>query len=218
MSESTPTWVTTFTGRQFYPMAPKLDDIVIEDIAHQLSCMNRWIGATVEPYSIAQHSVHVSQLVPVQDALWALLHDASEAYLVDIPTHIKRLPTMAPYRAAEAQLQQLIYHRFNLFGEEPDSVKVADRACAVAEAQDLLKRVPTWWPPSIRQRTAPRTPFTIVAWPARQAERAFIEQFTAFYKGDRCSTCRERPARAGQRTCRECHAAYMRTQRSEATR
>jgi hypothetical protein len=220
MSESTmPTWITTFTGRQFFPMAPISADIVIEDIAHQLSCMNRWAGATVEPYSIAQHSVHVSQLVPMGDALWALLHDASEAYLVDIPTHIKRLPTMAPYRAAEAQLQRLIYHRFGLIGDEPDSVKVADHACAVAEAQDLLKQVPTWWPPSIRHRKAPRTPFRIVAWPARQAERAFIEQFTAFCPPALCGTCGKNPRRPNQRTCKECHAASMKDYRAQgATR
>lgn len=218
-----PSWITTYTGRQFFPMAPKPADIVIEDIAHQLSCMNRWAGATREPYSIAQHSVHVAELVPVEHALWALLHDASEAYLVDIPTHIKRLPQMAPYRAAEAHLQRIIYQRYGLSGREPEAVKVADAALAVAEAQDLLKSIPPHWPAPIRLRTAARPSFTIRAWPAHQAERAFLEHFTAFAKSiDLCTHCRHRVRRPGrdgngrrQRLCRECHAEKMREHRAQ---
>lgn len=221
---SQPSWITTYTGRQFFPMAPKSADITIEDIAHQLSCMNRWLGATREPYSIAQHSVHVAELVPPEHALWALLHDASEAYLVDIPTHIKRLPTMAPYRAAEHHLQRIIYHRFGLFGGEPESVKVADYACAVAEAQDLLREVPPYWPAAIRRRTAPRTPFSITAWPAHQAERVFLERFMAAAQSNElCTSCKSNPRRAGvdgagarHRWCKECHASQMREQRAAA--
>lgn len=175
--EQLPAWITTYTGRQFFPMAPVAHDIDIDDIAHQLAGMNRWLGATRQPYSIAQHSVHVSELVPPCDALWALLHDASEAYLVDIPTHIKRLPQMDAYRAAEAHLQRLIYHRFGLYGHEPASVKAADGALAVAEAQDLLSHIPGYWPEAIRNRTAPRAPFGIDVWPAVQAEREFLTRF-----------------------------------------
>lgn len=218
-----PAYVTTFTGRQFFPMAPRFEDIVIEDVAHQLSCMNRWLGATREPYSIAQHSVHVAQLVPIEHALWGLLHDASEAYLIDIPTHIKRLPQMAAYRAAEQHLQRIIYQRFGLAGPEPESVKVADQQLAVAEAQDLLVKIPLYWPEAIRRRTAARTQFTITPWSARQAERAFLEQFTAFAKLEMCSRCNTRPKRPGvdsrghrQRLCRQCHAAEMRDHRAKS--
>lgn len=219
-----PSWVTTYTGRQFFPMAPKPEDIVIEDIAHQLSCMNRWLGATRQPYSIAQHSVHVAELVPEEHALWALLHDASEAYLVDIPTHIKRLPQMAAYRAVEQHLQRIIYHRFGLTGPEPESVKVADNALAVAEAQDLLKDIPPYWPPAIRQRTAARTKFTIAAWSAAKAEYLFLKRFTSLAKSiEICTECKSRPRRPGvdgngkrHRWCRECHASNMRRQRAEA--
>lgn len=219
-----PSWITTYSGRQFFPMAPKAADILIEDIAHQLSCMNRWAGATREPYSIAQHSVHVAELVPHEHALWALLHDASEAYLVDVPTHIKRLPTMAPYRAAEQHLQCIIYQRFGLSGPEPESVKVADNALAVAEAQDLLKAIPAYWPKAIRQRTAARTKFTIKAWSAAKAEYVFLERFTAFARSTEvCANCKTRLRRPGrdsncqrQRWCRQCHAANKRESRSES--
>lgn len=218
-----PAWVTTYTGRQFFPMAPKAADIVIEDIAHQLSCLNRWLGATREPYSIAQHSVHVAEMVPKEHSLWALLHDASEAYLIDVPKHIKRLPQMAPYRAAEHHLQRIIFQRFGLRGPEPESVKVADIALAVAEAQDLLKAIPSHWPAAIRLRTAARPQFTIEPWPARKAENLFLERYTAFASStDVCGQCKKRPRRPGQdgngrrqRLCRECHAANMRAQRSK---
>ncbi len=176
-------WFTTYSGIKFTPFAPVREDIAIEDIAHHLAGMNRWHGATVRPLSIAQHSVHVAELVPPGYQLWALLHDASEAYLSDIPTNIKRHPAMAAYRAAEAILQRTIYHRFGLTGEEPEIVKLADRWMAVSEAQDCLKRIPAHFPEEIRNRTADRSLFPVVCWDAETAEARFLEMFDALTGG-----------------------------------
>ena len=74
---------------------PNPDDIRIEDIAHALSNQCRFAGHAREFYSVAEHSVHVSQLCLPEHALWGLLHDASEAYLVDLPRPLKLLPEFA---------------------------------------------------------------------------------------------------------------------------
>src|ERR1017187_10636100 len=77
--------ITTFSGIHFWPLLPNPADIRIEDIAHALSNQCRFAGHAREFYSVAEHSVRVSQLCPPEDALWGLLHDASEAYLTDVP-------------------------------------------------------------------------------------------------------------------------------------
>jgi 5'-deoxynucleotidase YfbR-like HD superfamily hydrolase len=126
------TWITTYSGKQFYPLAPRAADICIEDIAHHLALQCRWSGATRKPLSIAQHSFHVAQLVSPGCRLWALLHDASEAYLLDVARPLKHSMAYAGYRTAEAQLQTVIFQTFGLSGEPPSEVKEADDLLLVA--------------------------------------------------------------------------------------
>lgn len=96
------------------------------DIAHGLSMLCRYSGQTDLFYSVAQHSLLVSEYVPTDDALWGLLHDASEAYLVDLPRPVKYLEVMKPYRDLEARVQAAICDQFGLPHEEPASVAKAD--------------------------------------------------------------------------------------------
>src|ERR1035441_1601867 len=97
--------ITTFSGVRFWPLIPNPADIRIEDIAHALSNQCRFGGHTREFYSVAEHSVRVSQLCTPENALWGLLHDASEAYLSDVTAPITELPQLEAYRAAERSLQ-----------------------------------------------------------------------------------------------------------------
>jgi len=132
------TAIRTISGHLFYPLEPREEEILLEDIGHALSHLCRFVGHTRSFYSVAQHSVLVSKLVPPADALWALLHDASEAYLNDIARPLKHTSLLADYRAAETKLQALIYRRFGLKGEEPESVKLADQKALHAEIRDLV--------------------------------------------------------------------------------
>ncbi|MFN9113590.1 MAG: phosphohydrolase, partial [Bacteroidota bacterium] len=70
-------WIQTFSGIAFWPLDPKPEHVRIADIAHALSMKCRYNGHTRKFYSVAEHSVLVSRHVPEEDALWALLHDAS---------------------------------------------------------------------------------------------------------------------------------------------
>lgn len=140
----------TFTGALIDPQRPDLAEIRIEDIAHALSMLCRFGGHTTEFYSVAAHSLAVSHVVPAEDALWGLLHDASEAYLVDIPRPFKRLAALAGYRALEQQWQQAIFTAFGLEGPMPDSVHRADNQVLAAEGDRFLAGGPHAWTAELR--------------------------------------------------------------------
>ena len=70
-------FIQTFTGKHFNYLDIQLDAIEIEDIANALSNICRFAGHLPEFYSVGQHSVLTSHLVPQEFALEALLHDAA---------------------------------------------------------------------------------------------------------------------------------------------
>jgi 5'-deoxynucleotidase YfbR-like HD superfamily hydrolase len=130
-------FITTYTGKRFYPFDPHPDDIDINDIVHALAHVCRFAGHSCQFYSVAQHSVLVSLMSPDEDALWGLLHDASEAYLADVPSPLKKCPEFAFYREVEAGLMAIICDKFKLSRDEPPSVKLADKRVLATEARDL---------------------------------------------------------------------------------
>jgi hypothetical protein len=130
-------WIQATSGQKVYPLAPRPEEIRLEDLAHAMAALARFVGHTRRPYSVAQHSVHVAQQVSWQNVRWALLHDAAEAYLGDVAAPLKRQADFAAYRAAEARMMAAICERFGLPLEEPPEVKRADRATLLAEFRDL---------------------------------------------------------------------------------
>jgi hypothetical protein len=95
-------FITTITGLKVNPLSLQVQDINIHDIAHHLALLNRFVGASREPISIAQHSVYVSRLL--RGTGWereGLFHDAPEAYLGDVSKWVKGDPSMSPYRQFE---------------------------------------------------------------------------------------------------------------------
>ncbi len=137
--------IRTFTGRLVDPCAPQPEEIDINDIAHALSLTCRFLGHAYRFYSVAQHSVLVSELVPPRDALWGLLHDAAEAYLCDLPAPVKRAPQMWFYRTSEALLIRAIACRFGLPPEAPESVKQADSVALATEFRDVTTADDPGW-------------------------------------------------------------------------
>lgn len=129
--------IRTFTGKLFYPFNPKARDIDIEDIAHALSNSCRFTGHCRRFYSVAEHCYHVSKLCSKEDALWGLLHDASEAYIADIASPVKKNKKFEYYRVLENNLMNEVSVKFNL-GIEPPSVKIADRLMLAVEMENLM--------------------------------------------------------------------------------
>ena len=168
-------WITTHSGRQFFPLSPREEDIDIQDIAHHLSLINRFTGATREPYSVAEHSVRVSWLLPTTTALWGLLHDASEAYILDMSTPLKKNTNLgAEYQKIEKGIMEAVCRKFGLTEEEPPEVKTADQIMLVTEKRDLLVNNP--FHPVWEIAAEPIRSF-IHPVPWRQAKAAFLERF-----------------------------------------
>jgi hypothetical protein len=129
-------WMQTLSGRVFYPARPEASSIDIRDIAGALSKLCRYGGHCTRFYSVAEHSVLVAEQAPDDLKLDALLHDASEAYLVDIPRPLKKL--LPEYRSIEAKLEQVIAERFRLNYPLPAEVKALDDAILSDERQAIM--------------------------------------------------------------------------------
>lgn len=173
-------WIQTHSGRRFNPTQPNPDAIVIQDIAHALSMQCRFSGHCKEFYSVAQHSVLVSYICDHKDAMWGLLHDASEAYLVDVPRPLKRSGLINGYIEMEGRMQEAICRRFALPFAEPPSVKTADTQLLATEARDLMSPLHSDW-----QQPVDPLPFKIEPWDHNKAKDMFMKRFfELFAPGD----------------------------------
>lgn len=137
---ASPNWIQTYTGRQYWPHAPSPSDVDIEDIAHALSNLCRYTGHCARFYSVAEHSILVSKLVPQHLALEALLHDAAEAYLNDLSTPVKR--QMTDYKTAERANDVAIRVAFGLPLLHAPEVKQADTLAYWCEREQLMLKHP----------------------------------------------------------------------------
>jgi hypothetical protein len=119
-----PNCIRTNSGVYFNLLEPTAEMIKIEDIAHALSRLPRFGGHLNPDWTVAQHSMQVAYHCK-QHRLEALLHDASEAYLMDLPTPIKKL--IPDYYAMEERINLVIAAKFNLVYPWPEEVKRADQ-------------------------------------------------------------------------------------------
>ena len=138
------TWINTLSGQHFRFTDTDPATINIEDIAAALSNICRFTGHLQDFYSVAQHSVHVSYLVPHEYALEALLHDASEAYCNDISSPLKAL--LPDYRTVEHQVDQFIREKFGLPAAMSAPVKYSDLIMLATERRDFDMDDGTPWP------------------------------------------------------------------------
>lgn len=129
-------WLQTYTGKKFWPMDPRAEDFDVLDIAHALANTCRYNGHCTQFYSVAEHSIIISSLSPPGCELWGLLHDASEAYLCDIPRPLKR--HLTEFKVLEAACDKALAEAFGLPWPIPDEVMAIDRAMLRVERRDLM--------------------------------------------------------------------------------
>lgn len=169
-------WIQTYTHRKFHPLAPDPRELDIEDIAQSLSLQCRFNGHCRTFYSVADHSVRVSAVVPPEHALWGLLHDAAEAYLSDLPRPIKvQIPT---YREYEDRLMRVIADHFGLGWPMPEAVHVADNRLLATEQRDLMGPPPDSWGLTVAPYDARIEPLSPAA-----ARAAFLARYAELTRG-----------------------------------
>jgi hypothetical protein len=179
---------TTYGKRAIDLSHVQVEDIDIEDIAHHLSCINRFNGALKIPVSVAQHSVFVSLLCDgTGHELHGLLHDGGEAYVGDMTKWLKESDGMERFRDYEDRAQESVYTRFGLTPKMPDCVKDADRLMVRFEADQsgITINHPMYGPVTIDELTSSqrRVLSDWYAWPWTVAKFEFLRRFHALHSG-----------------------------------
>lgn len=167
------TWIQTHSGKRFDLLEPTPEMVNIHDIAHALSNLCRFNGHVRQFYSVAQHSVLVSNLVGDEYALCALLHDATEAYVGDVTRPLKQL--LPSYSDIEQRVWIAVADKFRLPHDLPMCVKHADNIALVTERRDCLMPCEHRWDGSLD--AVPLRPEPIRALPPTLAREAFIKRY-----------------------------------------
>ena len=120
-------YITTYSGHQFSPLAPDMEAIDLKDIAHALARIGRANGHFSEFYSVGQHCLDCAREAlargcSARQALLCLLHDASEAYMSDITSPVKK--HLRQYIAVEDRLLDMIYEKYVPGGIRPREQRV----------------------------------------------------------------------------------------------
>lgn len=177
-------YIRTFTGRQFNFLVLRPEDIAIEDIARSLAMQCRFVGHVSKFYSVAEHSFLASLLVPQEDARWALLHDAAEAYLADMSRPLKHFTNLGDiYRELEDKVMRVICKKFGLplmpdGVDKPESVTLVDNALLALEEQQL-KSAKCVWDDSWVTCEIPKIALPCFSWQA--AETVFLDRFRTLF-------------------------------------
>jgi hypothetical protein len=167
--------IHTASGEIVFPLDPRPEELHLHDIATSLANQCRFSGHCKKFYSVAQHSVLVALLLRDQGygrniQRQGLLHDASEAFLVDLPRPIKYSEGFGEaYMAAEARLMTAISVRFGLPDPLDPVVKLADQSLLATEQRDLMPPADPWYPDT------PTLLYTIVPWTPDIALDAFVD-------------------------------------------
>ena len=172
-------FIQTLSGRRVNPLDAAADDIDPADIARALSNLCRFGGHSKAFYSVAQHSAIVCDLLEqrggatADELMAALLHDAAEAYLGDLPHPLKHRSELgAEFKRAETRLEAVIEHRFDL----PDAaarIKPIDRALLATERRTFSKVAWNW--PEL-EGVEPLD-LAIEPWEPDRAQREFLERY-----------------------------------------
>jgi hypothetical protein len=169
-------WMQTYTGQSFYPTQAYPDEVNPIDIAHALSMLCRYGGHVNRFYSVAEHCVLMSQYVEPENALWTLLHDATEAYVGDMVRPLKR--QIPAYVAVEDRLMEVICRRFGLPSKMPAEVAEVDSRIIHDERRQIMNWSARPWS-SIDH--LPPLGVHIEAWSPGEAKRHYLNRLTELW-------------------------------------
>lgn len=162
--------VNTISGKVLDIFNPLDQQIDIDDIAHALSLICRYCGHVNQFYSVAQHCVIVSQYVKPRYAIEALLHDATEAYMGDMISPIKKI--IHAFSSIEDTLARAIYRRFGVRSSKTShaNIKKIDTKALITEMRDLTNRRPSYTSSEV-------LPLTVEPLPPNAAKQLYLQRF-----------------------------------------
>jgi hypothetical protein len=169
-------WMQTYTGRAFWPLDPRADELDIRDIAHGLSMQCRYGGHCLDFYSVAEHCVLMARFAPSGLELATLMHDATEAYLADVIRPLKR--HLANYKTVEAELEQVIAQRYGLPWPMPPEVKRLDERIVADEKEQAMAPAPLPWAEWDNNSLPLGVPLQF--WSPKVAEEQFLRAFRLY--------------------------------------
>jgi hypothetical protein len=171
MNEQTKSSISVVGGQFFDLLNPSNSEYDIDVIATALSNLCRYTGHVTRFYSVAEHSVLVSKIVPSKYALEGLLHDASEAFVGDVSSPLKKL--LDRYQEIEYNVQEDIAKRFGLVFPFPEEIHKADKQLYWAERKAIAPAVDSLWHKEFRasRKVEPQ------GWTPPVAKKKFIARF-----------------------------------------
>lgn len=129
-------YIRTFSGKQFWPLDPRPEDVDIHDIAHALAYKCRYGGHANRHYSVAEHSVRMARVASEANKFAALMHDAGEAYLPDVARPVKKI--LPGFLEVEARVDRAIAEALRVRYPWPAEVHQLDAAILTDEMRTLL--------------------------------------------------------------------------------
>ena len=185
--EQTKSCISVYDGEYFDLLEPDRSVYSVETIAHALAHLCRYTGHVNRFYSVAEHSVLVSLAVPKKFALEGLFHDASEAFLGDVSSPLKKL--LPEYKVIEERVMASIATRFNLSPWKLHSLEVhqADKRLYHAERQEIAPGRDELWHTELR---AVRTVKPVGVSP-QVAKQLFLDRYRELVNDGRNEQVRE---------------------------
>lgn len=170
--------ITLLSGKVFDFNNPEAAEINLDDIAIPLSNNCRYAGQLPlgRWYSVAQHAVNTSYIVPLEHAFTALLHDTAEAFTNDIVTPLKVAVPL--FKQLELIIERDMARRFGFEFPLPPEVKLADLQMLGLEMKNIRGQDPKTWAILDGIEFDHLLPLvSLESWTPRQAYYNFISRF-----------------------------------------
>ena len=135
------TFIQIAKGKTFDFLNPDLSNIEVEDLVVSLAKQNRYTGYTKYPYSVAQHSVLMSENCEEIYAYPCLMHDLHEGLISDMAKPLKDL--LPGFKKMEEKIEKLVHKRFNLV--IPEKVYWYDIRLLMDEKKQLMEKCEKSW-------------------------------------------------------------------------
>ena len=169
-------WIETNTHNTFFYGKRNPENISLLDIAHGLSNLCRYSGQCNHFYSVAQHSCIIFDTAPMHHKLIGLFHDASEAYISDIPRPVKTI--IPEIKNLEKQIQLQVAERFKLDFPWSSQIEILDSQLMLREAQLLFDGGVSWTVEGLPPLDVDIKSF----WSPKRSKREFIYRYELMIK------------------------------------